>query len=120
MTDRGRVKRLVIAQGYTSLMIAVCSLPFGLSFARDALFGGMTAVLGSAVLAYWVLSCYRAAELGALVKKFYIGELARLIVIVAAFFVAIQYIEDLNPATLLVAFFIVQVIPTVLINKFID
>ena len=118
MTDRRRIKRLVMAQVCTLLIIGVCSTPLGLSIARDALLGGAAAALGSAALAYWVLKRYCAAQPSALVKKFYIGELIRLIVIVAVFFAAIQGFDDLNPAALLVAFFIVQVIPFVLANKF--
>ena len=118
MTDQARMKRLVVVQVYTLLIISICSMPLGLSFVRDIVLGGATAMLGSVVLACWVFGRYRAARLGALIKQFYIGELVRLIVIMVAFFAAIRGFEDLNPAALFVAFFIVQVIPTVLANKY--
>lgn len=118
MTDQARVKSLVRVQAYTVLIMAICSVPLGLTVVRDVVLGGAAAILGSVALACWVFSRYRAARLGALIKQFYIGELVRLIVIMVAFFAAMQGFDDLNPAALFVAFFIVQVIPMVLVNKY--
>ncbi len=118
ITERHRARRILFAQSLLSIISAAIVLPFGVLVARDMLCGGSVAVLGSAVLAYFTSGEYRAARPDAIVRHFYLGQLARFSVIVGAFAIIMLVVSDINPVALLAAFFIVQVLPLVVVNLY--
>ena len=97
--------------------VALVALLIDFPTARDALIGGAAAVTGSALFALWVFGRYNAAEPGQIVARFYGGELIKIAAIVIVFAAAMKGLDDLNPVALFGAFFVVQVLPTLLANR---
>ncbi len=118
MTERRRVGRIVRTQGLLTAMLAIVALPFGVSSARDVLCGGIAAVLGSVVFAYFTFGCYQAARPDAIVRQLYLGQLVRFSVIAGIFLVVALVLSNLNPVALLAAFFIVQILPLIAVNLY--
>lgn len=71
-------------------------------------------MLANAMLAGWVFREYRAQRPERLVARFYGAEIAKIVLIVGVFAVAFATLDELRIAALLAAYFVVQVIPTVL------
>ncbi len=115
--DARRAKRLLLTQLVTLVAVTLLTLPLGARVSRDAFLGGLAALLGSAVFAYWVFGRYRAQEPGRIVAGFYGGEVVKLLVVVAVFGLAMYALPDLQPLALFGAFLIVQVLPPLLANK---
>ena len=120
LNHRFRARKFLFVQGCILLASIGLAMPFGILVARDVLCGGMAAILGNLALIRWVFKRYRASYPGALIKQFFIGESVRFAVIVVIFLAVIQGFDDVNMVALLAAFFIVQVVPAILANKFIN
>lgn len=115
--DARRATRLVLAQLAAMLLAAVVTAFFGWDAARDALIGGLAAVLGSALFAVWVFGPYQASQPGRIVARFYGGELIKIMTIVVVFAAAMKGLSDLKPLPMFGAFLFVQVFPPLLANK---
>ena len=115
--DAQRARSILKAQLVTMLVVALGALLIDTTAARDALIGGLAAVLGSAVFAFWVFGRYSAKEPGQIVARFYGGELLKIVAIVIVFAAAMKGLDDLNPVALFGAFLVVQVLPPLLANR---
>ena len=116
--DAQRARSILKAQLVTMLVVALVALLIDVTTARDALIGGLAAVVGSAIFAFWVFGRYSAKELGQIVARFYGGELIKIVAIVIVFAAAMKGLGDeLNPVAMFGAFLIVQVLPPLLANR---
>lgn len=115
--DVQRARRLVLAQLFLSLLLAVMAGFHAWHTARDVLIGGTAAWLGNAMLALWVFGRYRAQEPGSIVARFYGGELIKIVTIMAVFVAAIKGFDDFDPIAVFGAFLVVQVLPPLLANR---
>lgn len=116
MAEYQRAKRVVYTQILLSGVLTIVFLPFDASSARDALCGGVVATTGSLITLYFVSGQYQAARPDAIVRRLYLGQLARFSVIAGMFLAMMLMIDSLNPVALLATFFIVQVLPLVTFN----
>ncbi|NEX21359.1 F0F1 ATP synthase assembly protein I [Thiorhodococcus mannitoliphagus] len=112
--DVRQVKKIVTIQFILGLVLAIAALPFGAPVAISVLIGAGTCVLANAMLAGWVFREYRAQKPERLVARFYGGEVAKIVLIVGVFAVAFATLDDLNIAALLAAYFVVQVVATII------
>ncbi len=108
---------MLVTQMVTLLVVAAVAGTLGLPYLRDAFIGGLAALAGSAVFAFWVFGRYRAQEPGRIVANFYGGEVLKILVVVAVFAAAMLGLPDLNPMALFGAFLVVQVLPPLLANR---
>jgi len=111
------VKSILVAQSITMVVVALVVFLFHPLSARDAFIGGAAAVIGSVFFAFWTFGRYRANEPGRLLARFYGGEVMKIVVILAIFGAAMNWLENLNPIALFGAFFVVQILPPLLANK---
>lgn len=112
--DAFQVKRALVYQAALGLVLVVFALPFGSSVALSVLIGAGTCLLANALLAAWVFRGYRAQEPERLVLRFYSAEAAKIALILGAFTVAFVTVDGLNIPALLGAYFLAQVIPTLI------
>ena len=115
--DALQAKRVLKLQLATTLLGVFVGLIFGLSVALSVLIGAGVCLLANTVFVLWVFRGYRAQEPGRLLMRFYLAEVAKLAIILASFSVAFVMIEGLSLPVLLGAFFVVQVLPTVLAGQ---
>lgn len=115
--DVRRAVRILVAQVITTMVVAVLATLFGFAAALYALIGGAIATLANALFAYWVFGRYRAQEPGRLVGQFYGGELIKLFFTGLAFAGVIIWLDPISPIALFGAFFAVQVLPPLLVNR---
>lgn len=118
MAEYRRARRIIGAQSLLSVILAMVALPFDVLYTRDILCGAGAAVLGSAISAYFTFGHYQAARPDAIVRRLYLGELARFSVIAGIFLIAALTANNINPVVLLATFFIVQVLPLVTVNLY--
>ncbi|MBK1721802.1 ATP synthase subunit I [Thiocystis violacea] len=112
--DAHRAKRILKIQFLLGLFLAFAALPFGVPVAISVLIGAGTCVLANAMLVGWVFREYRAQQPERLLARFYGAEAAKIVLIVGVFAVAFATLDDLNIAALLAAYFLVQVVATVI------
>lgn len=112
--DAFQAKRVLQIQTILGLVLAVCVLPFGDSVALSVLVGTGICLLANALLAAWVFRAYRAQDPGRLLLRFYVAEAAKIALVVSLCAVAYVTLDRLNVPALLGAYFVVQVIPTLI------
>jgi ATP synthase protein I len=112
--DALQARRILKVQIILGLVLAIFALPFGNPVAISVLVGAGTCLLANALLAAWVFRGYRAQEPARLVLRFYGGEAAKIALILGLFGVAFATYDGLNIPALLGAYFLVQVIPTLI------
>ncbi len=111
--DALQAKRVLIAQLALTLVLCVTAVPFSLSVALSILIGSTVCLLASAMFAFWVFRKYRAQRPDAIVIRFYTAEAAKIVLVLGLFTVAFATIDSLSLPALLAAYFVVQVLPTV-------
>ncbi len=99
------------------LSLAVITLPFGSPVAISVLVGAGTCWLANTGLAAWILRAYRAQAPERLVARFYLAELGKLVLVLALFAAAWTFYSELNIPAVLVAYVLVQVIPTLIVAQ---
>ena len=112
--DALQARRILVIQFILGLVSAIFALPFGGPVAISVLIGAGTCLLANILLAAWVFRGYRAQEPTRLVLRFYSGEVAKIALILGLFSVAFATYDGLNIPALLGAYFLVQVIPTLI------
>lgn len=112
--DAFQAKRVLQIQTILGLVLAACVLPFGDSVALSALVGAAICLLANTLLAAWVFRAYRAQDPERLLLRFYAAETAKIALVVSLFVVAFVTLDRLNVPALLGAYFVVQVIPTLI------
>ncbi len=115
--DARQAKRIVVFQSVVALAAALVGLVFGLSVALSVLIGAGVCLLANAVFAIWVFRGYRAQEPERLLMRFYGAEAAKIVLILGLFAGAFLTIEGLNLPALLGAYFVVQVLPPVVVAQ---
>ncbi len=111
--DRRRIRRLLLVQGMLLLLVTLVALAFGGTAALSAFLGGGTALGANALFAFWVFTPYRAQRPGALVTRFYVAEIGKLVLVGLSFAAIFIWLRPLNAAALFVSFFLVQVVSPV-------
>ncbi|AGA89964.1 F0F1-type ATP synthase, subunit I [Thioflavicoccus mobilis 8321] len=115
--DALQAKRVLKFQSLTALVIVLVGLIFGPSVALSVLIGAGVCLLANAVFVFWVFRGYRAQEPGGLLMRFYGAEIAKIALILALFTLAFVTVAGLSLPALLGAYFVVQVLPTVLATQ---
>ena len=116
--DARRAQRILLAQAVATLVLTLVGLIFGPREGLFAFLGGATAAGANALFAYWVFGRYRADQPGKLVGQFYGAEILKLAFVALAFAAMIKLLDPLSPLALFGAFFVVQVLPPLLANRF--
>lgn len=109
-----QARQILKIQSIFGLILTIIALPFGSPVAISVLIGAGTCWLANALLVVWVFRAYRAQALERLVLRFYSAEVAKIALILVLFGVAFAIYDELNIPALLGAYFLVQVIPTLI------
>jgi len=109
-----QARQILKIQSIFGLILTIIALPFGSPVAISVLIGAGTCWLANALLVVWVFRAYRAQAPARLVLRFYSAEVAKIALILALFGVAFAIYDELNIPALLGAYFLVQVIPTLI------
>ena len=119
MHDSGKlqVKRTLLCQMVTTLMLLALGLLFDTTVAISLLAGAMSSTFGTAAFAFGTFGQYRAQALRLLVVRFYAAELLKIVVIATSFVIAFRVIEGVNPAALFGAYLVTQIIPTIIASS---
>ncbi len=112
--DWRRLRQLLVIQSGLVFLSTVAGMVFGKVAALSAFLGGGIALGASALFAFLVFAPYRAQQPGALVARFYIAEVGKLLLVACAFAVIFIWVRPLNAAALFVSFFLVQVVSPLL------
>ncbi len=102
------------AQLIFGVILALLALPLGASTAISVLIGAGTCLLANAVLARSVFRRYRAQRLEDLMAGFYRAEVVKIALIIGVFGIVFVIFDGLNIVALLAAYFLVQVVPTLI------
>ncbi len=116
--DAPQAKRILKFQVIFGFGALVMASPFGVSVALSVLVGAGTCLLANALLAAWVFRDYRAQEPARLVLRFYGAETAKIALVLGLFAVAYATLDDIEIPVLLGAYFLVQVVPTLIAAQF--
>lgn len=109
-----QARQILKVQSIFGLILTIITLPFGSPVAISVLIGAGTCWLANALLVVWVFRAYRAQAPERLVLRFYSAEVAKIALILVLFGVAFAIYDELNIPALLGAYFLVQVIPTLI------
>lgn len=109
-----QARQILRIQSIFGLILTIIALPFGSPVAISVLIGAGTCWLANALLVVWVFRAYRAQAPERLVLRFYSAEVAKIALILVLFGVAFAIYDELNIPALLGAYFLVQVIPTLI------
>jgi ATP synthase protein I len=109
-----QAKQILKIQSIFGLILTIIALPFGSPVAISVLIGAGTCWLANALLVVWVFRAYSAQAPERLVLRFYSAEVAKIALILGLFGVAFAIYDELNIPALLGAYFLVQVIPTLI------
>jgi ATP synthase protein I len=112
--DAPQAKRILFGQTVLTVVLTVAALPFGAHIALSVLIGAAVCLLATAVFAFWVFRRYSAQRPDLLLMRFYGAEVAKLVLVLGLFAAAFLTVKEINPPVLLTAYFVVQVLPTVL------
>jgi ATP synthase protein I len=115
--DRRHIGRLLLIQLIASMLVATVAWLFRADAGMSALIGGLASLTGNLLFAVWVFAPYRAQQPGGLLSRFYLAELAKLIMIGLVFAAAIVWLKPLNVVALFGAFFVVQVLSPLLAHS---
>jgi ATP synthase protein I len=102
------VWRLVLMQLGLSLLLAMVMLLPGRIYAISTLAGGVAATAANGAAALLVFRRYKASETSALMGRFYIAELARLVLTTVFFLVMILWLKPLSIVAMLGAYLLIH------------
>jgi ATP synthase protein I len=106
--DARLVRRVLRVQAILGLGAVALALPLGGSVALSVLIGAGSCLVANALFAVSVFRGYRAQEPERIVLRFYGAELAKIVVILALFAIALAMIDGLNVPVLLGAYLVTQ------------
>ena len=115
--DRRGLRRLLLVQLIASVAIAILVWALQRQAGVSALVGGLASLTGNLVFALWVFAPYKAQRPGGLLSRFYLAEIAKLVVIGLVFAAAINWLQPLNVVALFGSFFVVQVLSPLLAHS---
>ena len=112
--DRRGIKRLLLIQLTASVVVATLAWVVQTQAGISALVGGLASLAGNLLFGIWIFAPYSAQRPGSLVGRFYLAEIAKLVVIGLIFASAIIWLKPLNVVALFGSFFVVQVLSPLL------
>lgn len=115
--DRRRTLRALLIQGSLCLLVPVALWLIGPAFALSALAGGLVATSASLLFAVLVFARYRADDPGALARRLYLAEAAKLAFVMVAFGVLFATWPRLAPAPLFLTFLMVYLVPWLVVSR---
>lgn len=110
------LKRLLILQLVTVMVIPVLLIPLGSVVVKSALIAGIIVFTSTLVSSRMVFGNYTAQKPGRILVKFYSAEITKLVIFMAGFAFAIWQFQPLDFITLLAVFFVAQVFPAVFLS----
>ncbi|MGQ9658852.1 MAG: ATP synthase subunit I [Thermochromatium sp.] len=112
-----QARQILKIQSIFGVILTIIALPFGSPVAISVLIGAGTGGLANALSAVWVFRSYRAQMPERLVLRFYGAEVAKIALILVLFGVAFAIYDELNMPSVLGAYLLVQVIPTLVATR---
>ena len=113
----GEARKLLLIQGGLLVLIPLAILPLGATVAISGFLGGAIAFVSSLIMFLLVFRQYRAQQPEKVLAKFYSAEIAKLIFAMAAFAMIVLNVKPLSFATLILVYFVIQVLPALLIKN---
>jgi ATP synthase protein I len=110
-------RRMLLTQLGLTGVIALLTWVSAPSALPSAVAGGGIAVATTLALALWVFVPYRAQETQKLVFRFYGAEFLKIALATILFAAALIWLKPLHPIALFGAFFVVQVIPALTVQR---
>jgi ATP synthase protein I len=90
---RAAVWRWLVIQIAVVVLLALIFLFFqGMGFAGSVLLGGAISILPNGLFARWWFSYFKAKAATRLVGKFYVGEIAKLVLTIVLFIAAFEFL----------------------------
>ena len=109
-------KKLLLMQLFMLLLISGILLPFDLTLAASAFSGGLIAIISALTMALLAYRKYTAQYPERVLANFYVAEIARILVTAVGFALAIVLQKPLSIITLISVFFVLQVLPAIMMN----
>ena len=109
-------KKMLYLQAGLLVLIPLLLLFDNVTVATSGLLGGAIAFFSSLIVFLLVFRKYRAQQPEKILAKFYGAEMVKLIFTMVAFAVIVFNVKPLNFASLILVYFVIQVIPALLIN----
>jgi ATP synthase protein I len=107
-------KRILLYQAITILILTGVGLFFEITTALMMFIGSTTSTAGNGLFAIWIFGQNTALDPNIMLTRFYLAELLKVVVVIAALTITLVLIEEAEPITLLGAYFVTQFFPTVL------
>lgn len=111
-----QAKKLLLIQLVFLVLVPLFLLPVSTVISLSGFVGGAIAVFANIILYILVFRPYTAQQPGKMVANIYMAEIAKLIFTMAAFAFVVLNVQPINFAALIVVFFLIQVLPALLIN----
>ncbi|MBG7601996.1 MAG: ATP synthase subunit I [Gammaproteobacteria bacterium] len=102
------VWRLVLMQLGLTLLLAMAMLLPGRIYAISTLAGGVAATAANGAAALLVFRRYKASETAVLMRRFYLAELARLVLTITFFLAVILWLKPLSIVAMLGAYLLIH------------
>jgi len=112
----GEAKRLLLMQLAFCILLPVVLLPMGKIVVFSGFLGGLIAVSSSLIMLLGVFRKYTAQQPEKILANIYTAEISKLIFTVAAFAMIVLTVKPISYATLLIVYFIIQVVPAIFLN----
>lgn len=109
-------RKLLLLQAGLFMLIPLALLPLDVTVAFSGLLGGAVAFISSLIMYFLIFRHYRAQQPEKVLAKFYSAEIAKLIFAMAAFAIIVLNVKPLSFAAVILVYFVIQVIPAILIN----
>lgn len=107
---------MLVYQAGTLLIVIMVLIPFGRTVVVSGLLGGAIALGSSLIMFFSVFKPYRAQQPERILAKFYGAEIAKLIFAMVAFALIVINVKPLSFLTLILVYFMLQVLPVVIMN----
>ena len=118
MQQPGVLQAKLLLQSQITFGFAVSFIALFSNYAIAVAVGSGTCCIANALLAALIFRDYRAQEIPRLMRRFYQGEILKIAVILSLFALARLTFDNLNIPVMLGAYFITQIIPTLIAAQF--
>ncbi len=114
--DRGQVKRILILQGVSAIILSIGAGTWGLWVGWSAGIGAAIALMTNGVFAAQLFRPYRADALPALARQIYGAAVRKMILALLLFGSVFSTAERLSIPVLILAYGVVQLFPPMLVS----
>jgi len=114
LTQPRLVRHVLLLQAILALVASMSAAAFGFVPALSVLIGGLACLAANAVLAHLVFRDYQAPEPGRLLRRLYVAEVLKILLLIGFFATAFLAIEGLSLPALLGGYFLVQVLAPII------